>query len=259
MIAQGTSLDPKSTSAKIIFLLCFLLGLLVVSSFNATLTSYLAVFKLSLPFTSLEGILDTDYSIGGLSGATYDGFFLAPKGSVKRRVAEEIMKPNPGTKLKTYEEAHNKILNERFAFIYSSQRMNGENKDNCLFAKIPGNVGSFQVALGFPKKFMYASLLNQAIKQSNENGQMNRILKKWVAKPRADCISGSGFESMGIENVISAFAIVGVAVVLSFLVLIVEFCRRKTNNVEKKQLKEVQSFTQEDSRLLCEECKKYIH
>ena len=259
MIAQGTSLDPKSTSAKIIFLLCFLLGLLVISSFNATLTSYLAVFKLSLPFLSLEGILETEYSIGGLSGATYDGFFLAPEGSIKRRVADQLMKPNPDTKLKTYEEAHNKILNERFAFIYSSQRMNGKNNDNCLFAKIPGDVGSFQVALGFPKKFIYASLLNQAIKQSNENGQMDRILKKWVVKPRADCVSGSAFESMGIDNVISAFAIIGVAVVISLLVLSVEIYRRKTCNAKNTQLKEVQSFTLEDSRLLCEECKKCIY
>ena len=95
-----------------ILFLCFLLFLLVVSSFNATLTSYLTVFKLSLPFTSLEGILKTDYSIGAISGAAYDGFLLAPEGSVKRRVAEQIMKPNPDTRLKTYEEAHHKMLNE---------------------------------------------------------------------------------------------------------------------------------------------------
>ena len=99
MIAQGTSLEPKSTSTKIIFLLCFLLGLMVVSSFNATLTSYLAVFKLSLPFKTLGGIFDTEYTIGGISGATYDGFFMAPEGSVKRNIAERIMKENPDTKV----------------------------------------------------------------------------------------------------------------------------------------------------------------
>ena len=189
---------------------------MVVSSFNATLTSYLAVFKLSLPFKTLGGMFDTEYTIGGISGATYDGFFLAPEGSVKRNIAERIMKVNPDTKVENYEEAHNKMLNEEFSFVVSTKRMNARNKENCLFAQIPGDAGSFQVGFGFPKKFPYASLFNQAIKQSNENGQMNRILNKWTAKPRADCASGSGFDSMGIENVISAFAVVAVGLSLSF-------------------------------------------
>ena len=61
-LAQGSSLEPKSISSKIIFLLSFFLGVMVLASLNATLTSHLAVFKLSLPFTDLGGILATDFT-----------------------------------------------------------------------------------------------------------------------------------------------------------------------------------------------------
>ena len=43
LLAQGSSLDPKSCASKTIFLMCFLFGVLVLASFNATLTSYLTV------------------------------------------------------------------------------------------------------------------------------------------------------------------------------------------------------------------------
>ena len=52
LIAQGSFLEPKSPSSKIIFMVSFLLGVLAISSFNATLTSYLTVFKTDLPFRS---------------------------------------------------------------------------------------------------------------------------------------------------------------------------------------------------------------
>ena len=102
-------------------------------------------------------------------------------------------------------------------------------------------LGSFQIGFGFPKKFPYASLYNQAVKQSNENGQMTRILIKWTAKPRADCASGSGFDSMGIENVISAFAVVALGLLVSIIVLSVEFYKRKSHKIKKGRGNECES------------------
>ena len=122
-VAQGSPVEPKTTSTKIVFLIAFLLGLINLSSFNATLTSYLAVFKVSLPFDNLEGIFASDFTIGGIRGAIIDSFFTAPNGSVKKRIANEILSKNPDTELRNYEGAHEKILNEDFAFVYSVENM----------------------------------------------------------------------------------------------------------------------------------------
>ena len=135
------------------------------------------------------------------------------------------MKKNPGAKIEAYEHAHEKLLNEKFAFISSTNQMFSKNSDNCLFAEMSFGIGSFQVALGFPKKFPYAEIINKVIRESKENGQLDRILKKWAVKPRKDCTSGSGFASMGIENVISAFAVIGGGLFVSFLTLFFEIWR----------------------------------
>jgi hypothetical protein len=98
LIGQGSFLEPKSLSSKIVFMVSFLLGVLTISSFNATLTSYLTVFKTDLPFRSLAGLLETDYTIGAFDGADYDEFVSAPMGSVKRIISETILNKLPSTK-----------------------------------------------------------------------------------------------------------------------------------------------------------------
>ena len=63
LMTQGASLDPKSFSSKLIFLVSFLFGVIFYASFSSMLISFLTVIKLVLPFTSLEEIERTDYQI----------------------------------------------------------------------------------------------------------------------------------------------------------------------------------------------------
>ena len=102
--------------------------------------------------------------------------------------------------------------------------MNVLYKDNCLFTQIPYEFKSYRVAIGFSKTFPYTSLFNKAISQTKEAGSLERILKKWATKTRTDCNSETGFESMGWENVISAFAMIGGGILVSLLVCCVEIC-----------------------------------
>ena len=235
-LGQGSSLEPKSMSSKIIFILSFFLGVMVLASLNATLTSHLAVFKLSLPFTNLEGILETDFTFGGIGNAIYDDIFHAPLGSIKRKIADKIVDNNRNVKLETYEQAHKMILEENFAYVSSIKEMNAKNKENCLFVQIPHEIQSFQVALGYPKHFPYAALFDKVIRQTKENGQMDRILKKWVVKPRSDCVTGTGFESMGLANLILAFAVIAGGLLVSLLVLTLEIYKNTFHPANRIQL-----------------------
>ena len=134
----------------------------------------------------MTGLLETDYTIGAFDGANYDEFFSSPIGSVKRDIAETILTNHPSTKITKYEDAHEKMLNERFAYVESVNLMNVLNKDNCLFTQIPYEFKIYRVAIGFSKTFPYASLFNNAISQTKEAGGLQRILKKWAIKTRTD-------------------------------------------------------------------------
>ena len=55
-----------------------------------------------------------------------------------------------------------------------------------------------------------------------ESGQLDRIIRAWISKPSVDCWGMSEFKSMGMEDTISAFALIGVAVCLAALLFLVE-------------------------------------
>ena len=112
--------------------------------------------------------------------------------------------------------------------------MNVLYKDNCLFTQIPYEFKTYRVAIGFSKTFPYTSLFNKAISQAKEAGSLERILKKWATKRRTDCNSETGFKSMGWENVISAFAMIGGGILVSLLVCCVEMCFCKIFNRNKE-------------------------
>ena len=55
-----------------------------------------------------------------------------------------------------------------------------------------------------------------------ESGQLDRIIRAWISKPSVDCWGLSEFKSMGMEDTISAFVLIGVAVCLAALLFLVE-------------------------------------
>ena len=55
-----------------------------------------------------------------------------------------------------------------------------------------------------------------------ESGQLDRIIRAWISKPSVDCWGASEFKSMGMEDTVSAFAVIGVAVCLATVLFVVE-------------------------------------
>ena len=51
---------------------------------------------------------------------------------------------------------------------------------------------------------------------------MDRILKKLKSKPKSDCGSNGEFVSMGLDNMVSVFAILGTAIIIALLTWIIE-------------------------------------
>ena len=93
-MAQGSWLDPKSIPSRIIFLVSFIFGVTIYTAYSAKLISFLSVSKVSLPFTSLEEMLENgQYSVGLVKGtADYSRFMTAPPGTVIHSLASKQIK-----------------------------------------------------------------------------------------------------------------------------------------------------------------------
>ena len=53
-IAQGSWLDPKSIASRIVFLVSFLCGVLIYTTYSAKVISFLSVTKATLPFSNMR-------------------------------------------------------------------------------------------------------------------------------------------------------------------------------------------------------------
>ena len=62
---------------------------------------------------------------------------------------------------------------------------------------------------------------------------MDKIRKKWLPKPKADCGSNGEFVSMGIENMVSAFAMIIFAIGIAFFVLIIELVSKPRKIIDE--------------------------
>ena len=72
LIGQGSLIEPKNLSSRIIILVGLFLGIVFVFCFSGSLSSKLAIFHVSYPFVDLVSLLESDYLIGGLAGEKLD-------------------------------------------------------------------------------------------------------------------------------------------------------------------------------------------
>ena len=228
-LSQGSWLDPKHASVRLVFLICLVLGVVLLTSYSAVLISFMTFFKTTLPFTTLDQIRETDYKIGSVAGsANLDKLLYAPKGTTHRIVAEEIIKKDPANMPSTVEAAVEKAKGGKYAFVWTTEPVYEMNKDNCDLLDIPFTVSSGQLALAWSKHLPHGLFFDHFIKKMKESGQIHRILFKLNPKPRSDCGKNREFVSFGLDNTISAFFMVGlgfIVALITFLMEIICLCR----------------------------------
>ena len=221
---QGSWLDPQSLSSKIVFLTSFLFGVILTTSFSAFLISFLSVINLTLPFASLKEIRTTDYDLGSVQGSSIlDNFLYAPLNSIERKLAEEKIRQDPSNMVSTIEEGLVKAKNEKYAFVWTTDVIYELSKDNCDFLDIPYDVDKGLIVMAWSKHLPHRHFFDYFINKMKETGQMDRILKKWQAKPRSDCGANGEFVSMGMENTISAFAMMVLGIIIASFIFSIEF------------------------------------
>ena len=178
-----------------------------------------------LPFNSLKDIFKTDYSLGSINGsANLDNFLLAPKGSIYKMLADEIILKDPTNMPTTFEEALLKTKHEKYAFVYNTDAMLEMNKNKCDFIEIPDDISTSSIGFGWNKNLPHRHIFDFFLKNMIERGQVDRILRKWKPKqtPRHNCGTNEDFVSMGMENMVSAFAMIGAATAVAACILMLE-------------------------------------
>ena len=220
-LAQGSWLEPKTISTKLIILLSFLVGITIYTAYSAKLISFLSVPKLFVPFSSMDELLMTnDFSVGMLrGGAEHESFTNALPGSVRRRIADHLISEED--LLDSTEEGAARLKRDsKYAFIASdSDKL---FQDGCHFLEIPFDINVFTIAIAWNPRLPHRHILNFSLSKMIETGQVDRILRKWLDRKKVDCLGEDTFKSMDLEHTVSAFALVLAAALISLLFLVIE-------------------------------------
>jgi hypothetical protein len=183
------------------------------------------VMQVTLPFSSMEELLASKaFSVGLIPGTSdYSLFFNAPSGSLYGQVAKELV--SSAGLVTTMEQGAERIrADSKYAFVWDTVSM--PNKGGCEFLEIPFNLDSNIIAMAWSPNLPHRHLLDHFLGKMKESGQLSRILRHWLPESKPDCWESGQFKSMGLENTVSAFALVAGAVLLAFLVFIGELVVR---------------------------------
>ena len=116
------------------------------------------------------------------------------------------------------------MMTEKYGFINSSGQIQNAVKDSCTIMEIPYNLNQYDIGFGFPKHFPFIDLFNYFISKNFENGNLKRIKEKWLKKTSKVCGSSTQLDSMGFDNVVSAFILIIIGIVITIIVFIIELC-----------------------------------
>ena len=197
-------------------------------SFSSSLSSQLAVFHVSYPFKTLDGVL-----IGTGKGTTLNSFLNAWEGSIRRKIADKIIRPNPRTIVSGFQEGIDKMMTEKYGFMSSAGQIRNSIKNGCSFMEIPYDLNNYDIAFGFPKQFPFSDLFNFFISKNFENGNLQRIKSKWLKRANKMCHAQTQLDSMGFDNVVSAFFMVIIGVIITLVIFCSELCVAKVKRTIK--------------------------
>jgi hypothetical protein len=217
---QGCWIDPKSLPSRILLLLSFFCGVIFYTAYSAKLIASLSVTKVAMPFTTIEELLKSkEYTVGTVKGtSTFDIFADAPTGSLYQRVAQELM--NEADVVDNIDAGVARIRSNKYAFAWVDYVM--PNEGGCEFLEIPIILDSKINAFAWNPRLELSPLLDHFLRGMRESGQLHRVLTKWLARPGSGCGAGATFQSMGPENMVTAFVLLAAALFLASITFLGE-------------------------------------
>lgn len=152
----GAPFYPSKASTKIVFLLSFVIGYVLLANFSAALTSTLAARKKSFPFHDLETLyLKTDYKLLILNGTVYiDQFRYGDEWSQKFYKYRSVFEDSLGAAIEAFEREDN------LALFYGDYTATNFKAHHCNYETVPTFNREIPVYLTAQKNSPYTKFIN---------------------------------------------------------------------------------------------------
>ena len=220
-MGQGSAIEPKSFSTRIVFITNYLLGVVILASYSSKMVAFLSTVKLHPEIETLEEVPGSDFKFGYLKGtATSDMFKKAQEGTIFQKIFDEKVKQNPGSLVDNYSEVPEKVLNEKYIFVGFAPSV--IELIECEILPLSTPVRKDDIGYVWSKDLPHGQFFTHYINKIGEEGVLDKFRRQHSVKPRSDCTNSDMFMSVGFVNIISAFAMLLVANIVGLMLCIAE-------------------------------------
>ncbi|XP_037043817.1 glutamate receptor ionotropic, kainate 2 isoform X2 [Bradysia coprophila] len=243
-LRQGSGLNPKATSTRIVGGIWWFFTLIIISSYTANLAAFLTVERMITPIENAADLADqTEITYGTLEGGSTMTFFRDSKISIYQKMWRFMDSKRSSVFVKTYEEGINRVLEGNYAFLMESTMLDYAVQRNCNLTQIGGLLDSKGYGIATPKGSSWRDEISLAILELQEKGVIQILYDKWWKNTgdvcnRDDKSKESKANALGVENIGGVFVVLLCGLALAILIAVLEFCwnSKKNADVDRQSL-----------------------
>ncbi|XP_073985740.1 glutamate receptor ionotropic, kainate 2 isoform X2 [Rhodnius prolixus] len=237
-LRQGSGLNPKATSTRIVGGIWWFFTLIIISSYTANLAAFLTVERMITPIESAADLSEqTEIAYGTLEGGSTMTFFRDSKIGIYQKMWRYMENKKPSVFVPSYEDGIKRVLEGNYAFLMESTMLDYAVQRDCNLTQIGGLLDSKGYGIATPKGSPWRDKISLAILELQEKGVIQILYDKWWKNTgdvcsRDDKNKESKANALGVENIGGVFVVLLCGLALAILVAILEFCWNSKKNAQ---------------------------
>ncbi|XP_044594046.1 glutamate receptor ionotropic, kainate 2 isoform X6 [Cotesia glomerata] len=237
-LRQGSGLNPKATSTRIVGGIWWFFTLIIISSYTANLAAFLTVERMITPIENAADLAEqTEISYGTLEGGSTMTFFRDSKIGIYQKMWRFMEAKRSSLFVSSYEEGIKRVLEGNYAFLMESTMLDYAVQRDCNLTQIGGLLDSKGYGIATPKGSPWRDKISLAILELQEKGVIQILYDKWWKNTGDVCnrdekSKENKANALGVENIGGVFVVLLCGLALAILVAILEFCWNSKKNTQ---------------------------
>ncbi|CAH1170182.1 unnamed protein product [Phaedon cochleariae] len=242
LMQQGSDLNPKATSTRIVGGIWWFFTLIIISSYTANLAAFLTVERMITPIENAEDLAgQTEIPYGTLESGSTMTFFRDSMIETYKKMWRFMENRKPSVFVPTYEEGIQKVLDGNYAFLMESTMLDFIVQRDCNLTQIGGLLDSKGYGIATPMGSPWRDKISLAILEMQEKGEIQMLYDKWWKNTGETCQRNdkgkeSKANSLGVDNIGGVFVVLLCGLAFAVIIAIIEFCyNSKKNAITEKR------------------------
>ncbi|XP_064104775.1 glutamate receptor ionotropic, kainate 2-like [Macrobrachium nipponense] len=244
LMQQGSDLNPKACSTRIVGGIWWFFTLIIISSYTANLAAFLTVERMITPIDDVEDLASQTEIPYGIqrSGSTMT-FFRDSKIETYQKMWRFMENKKPSVFVHSYDEGVRRVLEGNYAFLMESSMLDYYVQRNCNLTQIGGLLDSKSYGIATPMGSPWRDKISLAILELQEKGVIQMLYNRWWKNTGDTCNRDDGSKdskasALGVDNIGGVFVVLLCGLAFAVLIAIFEFCwnAKKNAQVDRQSL-----------------------